>query len=310
MPQADPHKSEYFRAQLMLVGVCFSWGLSWPAMRTALNDIPPFSMRAMSTLVGAVGLVAAARLQRKSIKLRGVKVWLHVAAVSFFNVIAFSLLTAFAQLDALTSRVTIVVYTMPIWAAVMAWLILGERLNLTRTVALLLCCAGLGVLTYPLAGAGVPIGMLLAWGASVGWAGGTIYMKWARIDAEPLAIAAWQLVIGVIVLTATAFVFEGSLRIGNAHAAALVGVTFSGLFGQGLAYLLWYNVVLILPAMTASLGALSSPVIAVISSVLILGERPTTTDIVGFALIFAASACVMLQPGQAPSVKPQAPRAR
>jgi drug/metabolite transporter (DMT)-like permease len=37
-------------------------------------------------------------------------------------------------------------------------------------------------------------------------------------------------------------------------------------------------------------------VIGVIGSVILLGERLTIADIVGFALIFAASACVLLQP--------------
>jgi hypothetical protein len=37
-------------------------------------------------------------------------------------------------------------------------------------------------------------------------------------------------------------------------------------------------------------------VIGVLATVLILGERPTTADIIGFALIFAASACVVFSP--------------
>jgi drug/metabolite transporter (DMT)-like permease len=41
-------------------------------------------------------------------------------------------------------------------------------------------------------------------------------------------------------------------------------------------------------------------VIGVISSMLILGERPTAADFIGFALIFAASACVLLA-GNAPA---------
>jgi uncharacterized membrane protein len=31
---------------------------------------------------------------------------------------------------------------------------------------------------------------------------------------------------------------------------------------------------------------------------LMLGERPTTQDMIGFALIFAAAACVLTQPAQ------------
>jgi threonine/homoserine efflux transporter RhtA len=68
----------------------------------------------------------------------------------------------------------------------------------------------------------------------------------------------------------------------------------TGVLGTGTAYGLWFSIIRRLPATTASLGVLGSPVIGVISSVLILGERPTATDIVGFALILAASACVLL----------------
>jgi drug/metabolite transporter (DMT)-like permease len=52
--------------------------------------------------------------------------------------------------------------------------------------------------------------------------------------------------------------------------------------------------------MTASLGVLGSPVIGVIASVFILGERPTVNDVVGFVLILAASACVLLSRSQPP----------
>lgn len=308
MPQSD-QRHDLVRARLMLVGLCLSWGLTWPAMRIALTDVPPFSMRAASTFVGAVALLAAAGVQRKNIRLDNLKVWLHVAVVSFFNIVAFSACTAFAQLNALTSRVAIVVYTMPIWAAVMAWLILGERLDRLRSVALLLCCVGLAVLIYPLAVTGVPVGILLALGASVSWAAGTIYMKWAEIRAEPFAIAAWQLVIGCAALAACTFAVEGSLHISGASTSSLIGLAFSGLFGSGIAYLLWYSVIQILPAMTASLGALSSPVIGVISSAILLGERPATTDIVGFALIFAASVCVMLRPAPVAVATPKPLRA-
>ena len=64
---------------------------------------------------------------------------------------------------------------------------------------------------------------------------------------------------------------------------------FAGLVGSGLAYFLWFGIVGRVPAMTASLGVLSAPVIGVISTAVLLGERPTVPDIVGYVLIFAAS---------------------
>jgi len=53
--------------------------------------------------------------------------------------------------------------------------------------------------------------------------------------------------------------------------------------------------------MTASLGVLSVPAVGIVASVVMLGERPTVPAIVGFALIFAAAAFVLLAPGGPPA---------
>jgi len=306
MHEGDRQGSDVLRARLMLVAMCFAWGLTWPAMRVALADFAPFGLRASSTFIGAAALVVAAILQGHDIRIRKTIVWAHVVVVSVFNVVAFSVFATFAQLSALTSRVAILVYTMPIWASLMAWAVPCERLDAIRAAALFMCCVGMAVLIYPLATAGIPGGLLLALGAAVSWAMGTIYMKWAQIEADPLAIATWQLILGSAVLAICVPIFEGSLPLREASAEALFGMVFSGLFGSGLAYLLWYSVIKLLPAMTASLGALSTPVIGVISSTLLLGERPTSSDIVGFVLIFAASVCVLLQPRIVERLPPEA----
>jgi drug/metabolite transporter (DMT)-like permease len=287
----------------MLVGVSFAWGLTWPAMKIALSDIPPFSMRAGSLAVGGVMLYLLARVQGHSLRIKGRNTWVHVGVIAFCNVVVFSVCTTFAQLLAPTGRVAMLVYTMPIWASLMARVALGEKFTRAGVVALVLCCVGMTVLIYPLASHGVPAGPLLALGAAIGWAAATVYMKWADITADPIAIAMWQLVIGFFVLGACVPVFQDSVHLFDARPAALAGLVFAGIFGSGLAYFLWYNVINLVPAMTASLGVLSAPVIGVVSAVILFGELPSTTDIIGYVLIFAASACVLLQP-QAGRVTP------
>jgi drug/metabolite transporter (DMT)-like permease len=64
-------------------------------------------------------------------------------------------------------------------------------------------------------------------------------------------------------------------------------------------YAMWFEIVRRLPAATASLGALGIPVVGVGSTVLITGELLSVADIVGFALIFAASASVLVPSGPA-----------
>src|SRR6516165_3785132 len=88
-------------------------------------------------------------------------------------------------------------------------------------------------------------------------------------------------------------VVDRRLNLDHAHAGAILAAAFTGIFGSGVAYATWLEIVRRLPAATASLGALGIPVVGVVSTVLITGEKLSIADIVGFALIFAASASVL-----------------
>ncbi|MFL6930404.1 MAG: EamA family transporter, partial [Xanthobacteraceae bacterium] len=78
----------------------------------------------------------------------------------------------------------------------------------------------------------------------------------------------------------------------------VLALAFHGPIGTGIAYLLWFTIVGRLPAATASLGSLLTPVVGIGSTVLLVGERPTFADAIGFMLIFAAAAAVLLEPAR------------
>src|SRR5262249_20821672 len=86
----------------------------------------------------------------------------HLVVAGCLNIAGFTLFTAFAQVATATSRVAILTYTMPIWAALLAYPVLGERLSVARGISLLLCTVGLAVLIYPLIGSSDLIGLVFA----------------------------------------------------------------------------------------------------------------------------------------------------
>jgi drug/metabolite transporter (DMT)-like permease len=285
------------RGKLLLVALCLLWGTTWPVMKVALQDIPPLSMRTMTTASGALALLAICLVSGRRLRVASAKAWWHIFIISLLNIGAFSLLTAYAQIAAATSRVTILIYTMPIWTVLLAWALLRERPSAPQLLAVVLCTIGLAVLIYPLAAHGLPLGLLLALAGGLSWGAGTVYVKWARLDLDPLALAFWQLVFAFLVIVACLIVVDGRLALDHAGLRPLLATAYAGIIGSGVAYALWFMIVRRLPAATASLGTLGIPVVGVIATVLIVGEHPTMTDIVGFSLIFAASACALLVPG-------------
>jgi drug/metabolite transporter (DMT)-like permease len=245
--------------------------------------------------IGAAILFAAAMLTGRNLRVpRGER--LHVMVAGFFNVAAFQILSGFAQLSGATSRAVIITYSMPIWAALLGRIVLGERLNAIRILALALCVGGVTILVWPLFAAGVPVSALLSLGCALSWAFATVYTKWVKATIAPLANAAWQLLFGFLFIAAGTFVFEHYPRLWPLHNETIWAILYVGIFGVGLAHFLWWAIVGKLPTITASLGSLLVPVVGVIASTFILHERSTITDVLGFALIFAAAACVLLQP--------------
>jgi drug/metabolite transporter (DMT)-like permease len=283
-------------AKLLLVLLSFCWGLSWSAMRIALYEVSPWTLRFLGYTIGAATLFGLIKLQRRSLVIPWGRPWLHIIIASVFNVGSFGLAGTFAQLMAGTTRVIIVTYSMPVWGSLLAWLVLREHITARVAIGLSLCLAGIAVLVYPALETSLhePIGLLLALICALTWAAGTVYMKWARIPGDLLAITFWQVMIGIAVFGAGYLIFEGAPKIVPLQWDTWAGIIFNGVLGTGIAYFIWFNIIGRLSTAAASLGTLSNPVVGIIGAAVLLGDRPTTYDMIGFALIFGAAACVLI----------------
>jgi drug/metabolite transporter (DMT)-like permease len=294
------------RSKLLLVLCGISWGVNWPLIKIGITGLTPWSYRLIVFLVGTVILMAVVLLTGRSLTEPRGKTWMHLFASSMLNVAAFGIFSTFAMLTASTSRVAVVSYTFPVWACLLAWLVLGEKLRAGALLGLALCLGGLAVLVYPVIESSAMIGLGLSLGSAMAWAVGTIYLKLVRIPGNMLVNTAWQLAMATAVMFVLTLTFQGWPTFEPAPAAAIFAAVLNGLFGSAVAYLLWYHIIGRLPATTASLGSLMSPAVGVVSAVLILNEWPSTADVVGFTLIFAAAVSAILQP-RTPSLAAPAP---
>ncbi len=282
-------------AKLLVVVMGLGWGINWIAARIILEALPPWTMRTIGIGLGDLTLFAAAAIAGISLAVpRSERVKILIAG--FFNVAVFSVGSAYAQVYGTTSRAIVIAYSMPIWSALLAHFLLKEKLNAVKLGALALCAAGLAILILPLARTGFPLGALIALVCAWSWAAGTIYLKWAKIRTATLTSAAWQLLFGWLMLAAGMLIFEGVPQLWPLPINVVAWIGYNGFIGMGLAYFLWFVVADRLPTTTASLGSLLVPVVGVIGSAIVIGERPSLFDMIGFACIFASAASVLLQP--------------
>src|SRR3954468_17660546 len=202
MPFATLSRSRRIGLLCLLV-TAVGWGLNWPVMKLLLREWPPLAARGTAGIAAALGLalLAVLRGQRLAVPPRAIPRLLLAAAL---NVTAWMGLATVSLLLLTAGEGALLVYTMPIWATLLAWLILGERPNARGLAGLALGVAGLAVLLggggHGL-GAGRLPGVALALGAAVLFALGTVVLR-SALGLPPLAATAWQVGLGCIPLLA------------------------------------------------------------------------------------------------------------
>src|SRR4051794_8252490 len=142
MPFATLSRSRRIGLLCLLV-TAVGWGLNWPVMKLLLREWPPLAARGTAGIAAALGLalLAVLRGERLAIPPRAVPRLLLAAAL---NVTAWMGLATVSLLWLTAGEGALLVYTMPIWATLLAWPILGERPTAGRLAALALGVAGRG----------------------------------------------------------------------------------------------------------------------------------------------------------------------
>ena len=110
---------------LVLFTAC-SWGLTWPQSKFLLTMLPPFSMRASCGVIGFCFAFLVAFLRRERLWPPRDQ-WPRLIVFSMLNYGLFIVLTTQSLVWLKASEAVVITYTLPVWAALLAWPMLGER---------------------------------------------------------------------------------------------------------------------------------------------------------------------------------------
>ncbi|HEY5130070.1 MAG TPA: DMT family transporter [Bradyrhizobium sp.] len=286
------------RAHITPAGLMFlaitsvGWGFNWPVTKYLLSELPPLTLRGTTGVVGAALLAGLAILTRQDLRVPRA-LWPRLVLAALLNVACWMVLMGLALLWLPASEAALIAYTMPVWASILAWPILGERPNPLRVISLLMAFAGLSAI---MGGNGLAAsleklpGIIMALGGALGFAVGTVLAKKLPLNLPPLSAAAWQIGIGCFPITIVGLLVE------RTEVAAISGLgwillVYSTVIQFCVAYVSWFAALARLPASVAAIGTMAVPVIGVVASAVALHEPLGPGQIA--ALVFTLAGVVL-----------------
>lgn len=258
------------------------WGMNWVVMKTANTFFPPITFVAYRFLFGALVLLS-------------VWFWLHLPLpkkkywpwIFLTGILQMGLNNIAAQTSMLTlgaGMVSVLNYSMPVFAAVMAHFLLGERLTWRKGAGIVLAIAGMAVLMDVHTGGDVTaicIGLLSA----VFWGLASIFVKLKLSDVNPISLTTWQMVCASLsLLVYTAIVPQGEVVWNTESVLCLI---YNGVLASALAFFLWSWILQHIEVSKASVAVLAVPVVGVVGGILCLGEPMTLHIFFGMIMIMA-----------------------
>ena len=282
----------------MLASITLLWGLNWPVLKIAIGEMPVFTFRSICLIIGTIGTFFVCRMEGKPWRLprRDAMPCVYAAMV---NITGWNVASTFGLQHMAPGRASIIAFTMPLWAALLAVPILKERMTSTRIVGLMLGLAGMAALILPDLGhlAVDPLGPIYMLAAAILWALGTVGFKFHRWSAPGTTIIAWQFVFGALPVILGALVVDHGFALASVTWHGWMATLYSSVVCTVFCYWAWFRVVGIYPATVAAIGTLGIPVVGVWSSAAVLGEPIGLTEIAALALVLAALITVLILPG-------------
>jgi drug/metabolite transporter (DMT)-like permease len=281
----------------LLATLWLAWGLAYPVMGFAMAMVDPLTLRtAVMALAGVLLLCYAAATAKRLLVPRAL--WRDLAISAFGNMTVCQMGMTFGVYYVGAGRSSVLIYTMPLWAALFGRLLLGDPITVRRGLALALGALSVAALLaqhLPQV-RNAPLGVLANLIAAIGFGFGTVWTKRTSWPLDLTAMAGWQLLVGAVPLALVWLVVQPPLDLARLDATHWVAVAYMALIGNALAYLVWFRLVRRLPTAIAGIGSLVVPCVGVLSSTVLVDEAIRPTDLIALGLVCSALVLVLFEP--------------
>ena len=279
---------------LMFAGLGLMWGSSYLFIKLAVDSFGTFTLISLRLLIGAALLWAVVRASGTPLP-RERRIYGHLLVMGCINIaLPFALIT-WAEQSVDSALAAILNSSVPLFVIVIAPIFLPEEpIRLNGIVGLAVGFMGVVLLVSPgLVGAdGDPLGELALVGSSLSYAIGNVYNRRNVRGLPPLIPAVFQVTFALVIAGLLALVLEHPWETSHPDLRAWFSILWLGVFGSGLAYLLYFRLLGHWGATRTALVAYLLPVVGIVLGFVVLQEPIDATLILGTALVISGVAIV------------------
>jgi drug/metabolite transporter (DMT)-like permease len=278
------------RQLLALLGLSAIWGSSFMFIKIGVRDFEPGALifirvaLAAATLVPVVLIVVGASESLRAV--RG-----HVGALVVAGAVNSAIpfwLIAYAEQSIDSGLTAILQACAPLFAALLAWRFArGQRVTGARLLGLVIGFAGVALLVGMPGGAADPLAALAVVLSGFCYAAAALYVGERLAVVQPLVVAAAAQVAATVLTIPLGLAQLPSTMPGW---KSTLSVVVLGVFGTGVAYIIYYNLIAKAGASRAILVTYLVPSLALLYGVVFLDEPLTLVAVGGLALVLAGVA--------------------
>jgi O-acetylserine/cysteine efflux transporter len=293
------------RELLALLAVSTVWGLHLVVIKSTVGEVPPIFYAALRMSLVAV-LMAAFLRWRPGQMLKLLAAGLCLGGLNY----AF-MFTGIRHATASSSAIAVELYAP--FATILSVLFLKEKVGWRRTLGIALAFAGVAIIALGRsaggAGPGVGFGVGLVAIAALTEAAGAILVTRTQ-GLKPHELLAWYALFGSLSLWAATGVLEtGQLAALKESNTLLVGgaVVYSAVLASIFSHTLYYWLLQRLPVSQVAPSALLTTLLAIVFSIIFLGDRLSWRFAIGGVMALTGVGIVLLRTPKGRIIEPGAP---
>lgn len=256
----------------LLAALTLVWGTNWPLFHIALAEMPVATFRTIVLTAAIAMLALVMRVRGDSFAVAKGR-WPHLIVASLMNITVWNVATSLAVLYIPSGHASVLSYTMPLWVALLGFVVFRQPLTGRLLASILIGAAAVMALMIPnfSSYANAPQGLF--WGLAAGfcWAIGTFVMKRTTWPGMGLSLTFWQVALAWPPFALGMAVLDGWPK-AMPSTQALVATIYTGAIPMALGTATWFTLVKLLPTQVAALSSIAIPIVAVVSGVVILHE--------------------------------------